>query len=115
MNKHKNFYRRTFYFLLIPRNYKLLTSHLYKSVDLMWYIAEDNSTDFNFYTKRIILSGIYSSVVLHFLNNNSMLKTEKKLDDNLLKVSKIPKIKNRVKFFKKKLPSFMQFLKSYSF
>ena len=96
INKHKDFYRRTFYFLLIPINYKLLTAYLYKSVDLMWYISGDNSTDFNFYTKRIILAGVYSSVILHFINNDNLLETEKKLDNNLLKVSKIPVIKEKI-------------------
>ena len=76
MNKHKDFYKRTFYFLLIPMNYKLLTAYLYKTVNLMWYIAGDNSTDFNFYTKRMILSGVYSSVILHFISNDSLLETE---------------------------------------
>ena len=69
----------------------------------MWYIAGDNSTDFNFYTKRIILSVVYSSVVLHFINNESMFETEKKLDTNLLKVSKIPLIKNLYGIFQNKL------------
>ena len=68
----------------------------------MWYIAGDNSTDFNFYTKRMILSGVYSSLILHFINNDSMLETEKKLDDSLLKVSKIPLIKEKIQLYKKK-------------
>ena len=115
MNKHKDFYKRTFYFLLIPINYKLLTTYLYKSVDLMWYISGDNSTDFNFYTKRIILAGVYSSVILHFINNDNLLETEKKLDNNLLKVSKIPIIKDKIQLYKNSLPSFLRLLKSYSF
>ena len=115
INKHKEYYRRTFYFLLIPINYKLLTAYLYKSVDLMWYISGDNSTDFNFYTKRMILSGVYSSVILHFISNDNLLETEKKLDDNLLKVSKIPVIKEKIQLYKKNLPSFWRFLKNYSF
>ena len=115
MNKNKNFYKKTFYFLLIPGNYKLLSAYLYKSINLMWYIAGDNSTDFNFYTKRIILSIVYSSVVLHFINNESMFETEKKLDNNLLKVSKMPLIKDKIQLVKKSLPSFLRLLKSYSF
>ena len=115
MNKHKDFYRRTFYFLLIPINYKLLTTYLYKSVDLMWYISGDNSTDFNFYTKRMILLSVYSSVILHYISNDSLLETEKKLDNNLLKVSKIPLIKGKIQLYKKSLPSFLRLLKSYSF
>ena len=115
MNKNKDFYRKTFYFLLIPMNYKLLTVYLYKTINLMWYIAGDNSTDFNFYTKRMILSGVYSSVILHFISNDNLLETEKKLNNNLLKVSKIPLIKDNIQLYKKSLPSFFQLLKSYSF
>jgi len=115
INKNKDFYRRTFYFLLIPINYKILTAYLYKSVNLMWYIAGDNSTDFNFYTKRIILSVVYSSVILHFINNDSLLETEKKLDESLLKVSKIPRIKEKIQLYKKSLTLFLNLFKSYSF
>ena len=96
-------------------NYKLLTAYLYKTVNLMWYIAGDNSTDFNFYTKRMILSGVYSSVILHFISNDNLLETEKKLDGNLLKVSKIPVIKEKIQLYKKRLPSFLRLLKRYSF
>ena len=81
----------------------------------MWYISGDNSTDFNFYTKRMILSVVYSSVILHFINNDSLHETEKKLDDSLLKVSKIPVIKEKIRFYKKSLPSFWRLLKNYSF
>ena len=110
INKNKDFYRRTFYFLLIPINYKILTAYLYKSANLMWYIAGDKSTDFNYYTKRMILSGVYSSLILHFINNDNILETEKKLDDSLLKVSKIPLIKEKIQFYKKK-SSFWKLLK----
>ena len=112
IKKDKIFFKRTFNYLLIPGNYKLLSRLLYNSVNNIWYVAQDNSTDFNFYTKRMILSGIYISVVLHFLNNNNMIETEKKLDDLLLKVSKIPKIKNRIKLFKTKIP-FFNLIKNY--
>ena len=115
INKHKEYYRRTFYFLLIPINYKILTTYLYKSVDLMWFIALDKSTNFNFYTKRMILSGVYSSVILHYINNDSILETEKKLDNNLLKVSKIPMIKDKIQLYKGRLPSFLRLFKNYCF
>ena len=111
IKKDRIFFKRTFNYLLIPGNYRLLSRLLYNSVNNIWYVAQDNSTDFNFYTKRMILSGIYISVVLHLLNNN-MIETEKKLDDLLLKVSKIPKIKNRIKLFKTKMP-FFNLIKNY--
>ena len=108
MNISKEFYKKTFYYLLLPINYKLLTSQIYKTVDLIWYIAKDRSTDFNYSSKRIILSAVYSSAVFHFFNNNNLLETERKLDQLLLRVSKIPKIKNNFKFINNNLTTFVK-------
>ena len=115
INKKKNFYRRTFYYLLVPSNYKLMIKQLYKSINLIWYISGDNSTDFNFYTKRFILFLVYSTVILNFLKNDDLIETEKLLDDNLYKVSKIPKIKEKFKIVKKSFPSLFNILKNYSY
>ena len=113
INKDKPFFKRTFNYLLIPGNYRLLTKLLYKSVDTMWYISKDSSTDFNFYTKRMILVGIYIPVVIHLLNNDNMLETERKLDNLLFKVSKIPKIKNKFKLLRINIPSFFNLIRNY--
>ena len=99
MNDNKNFYKKTFYYLMIPTNYKLLTSQLYVSIDLMWRLSDDTSTDFNYYTKRIILSGVYSSVIMSFLKNDNMIEIENVLDNRLSKVSKIPVLKNKYNDF----------------
>ncbi len=115
MSEKKDFYKKTFYYLLVPINYKLMTKQLYKSIDLMWHIAGDCSTDFNYYTKRMILSGVYVSVVLNFLRNDDLFETEKILDDNLFKVSKIPKFKNKFTNIKNVLPSFFSFVRNYNF
>ena len=92
IEKEKTLFKRTFNYLLIPGNYKLLIKLIYKSVSIIWYISNDKSTDFNFYSKRMILAGIYITVVMNLLNS-SMFEAEKKLDYLLHKVSKIPKIK----------------------
>ena len=109
MEKEKKFFKRIFYFLLIPTNYKILSTQLYKSIDLMWYIAGDNSTDFNFYTKRMILSGIYTSLIINFINNHDLNYIEEKLDIHLLKVSKIPKIKKDFQYFTNNFKSYLTF------
>lgn len=44
---------------------------LYRTVDALWYAAGDASTDFNFYTKRATLAGVYSATVLYWLNDRS--------------------------------------------
>ena len=63
--------RRALALLSLPFNAGLGLKLLYKTVDAMWYAAGDNSTDFNFYTKRATLAGVYSSTLLYWLNDRS--------------------------------------------
>ena len=112
MNKDKLFYRSIFLNLLIPKKNFSLSSQLYNSVDQLWFIAGDSSTDFNFYTKRLILSGIYSRVMLFFFNNNNQEELENILDESLKRVSKIPEIKSKLKIFKDFLPKIANFVKN---
>ena len=63
-----------------------------KQVDEMWRAAGDTSTDYNFYTKRAILSAVYSATLLAFVDNTADLaKTEAFLDGRLADVAKLPK------------------------
>ena len=55
----------------MPLNAALGLKLLYRTVDAMWYAAGDTSTDFNFYTKRATLAGVYSSTLLYWLNDRS--------------------------------------------
>ena len=112
MNKDKIFYRSIFLNLLIPKKNFSLSSQLYNSVDQLWFIAGDSSTDFNFYTKRLILSGIYSRVMLFFFNNNNQEELENILDESLKRVSKIPEIKSKLKIFRDFLPKIANFVKN---
>ena len=112
MNKNKIFYRSIFFNLLVPKKNFLLSSQLYNSVDQIWFIAGDSSTDFNFYTKRLILSVIYSRIMLYFFNNNNQEELENILDDSLQKVSKIPEIKSKFKIFSEYFPKLAKFLKN---
>ena len=112
MNKNKLFYRSIFLNLLIPKKNFSLSNQLYNSFDQIWFIAGDSSTDFNFYTKRLILSGIYSRVILFFFNNNNQEELENILDESLKRVSKIPEIKSKLKIFKNYLPKIANFVKN---
>ena len=112
MNKNKLFYKSIFLNLLIPKKNFSLSNQLYNSVDQIWFIAGDSSTDFNFYTKRLILSGIYSRVILFFFNNNNQEELENILDESLKRVSKIPEIKSKLKIFKDYLPKIANFVKN---
>lgn len=44
---------------------------LYRSVDAIWRAAGDVSADFNFYTKRALLAGVFSSAVLFWFADQS--------------------------------------------
>ena len=112
MNKDKLFYKTIFLNLLIPKRYFSLPKQLYKSVDQIWFISGDSSVDFNFYTKRLILSAIYSRIMLFFFNNDDQVGLEKILDEDLKRVSKIPEIKSKFKIFKEYIPKFAKFIKN---
>ena len=111
MDKEKKFYKKIFLSLLIPKKNFSLPIKLYKSVDQIWFIAGDTSVDFNFYTKRFILAGIYSRVIFFFFNNNNQKLLEDLLDSNLKRVSKIPELKTKLNIFKDLLPKALQFVK----
>ena len=107
MDKNKKFYKRTFFYLILPHNSKIMKKNLYKTIDDIWYMAGDNSTDFSYYTKRIILSLIYVSALFVFYNK-SIEETKINLDKNLNKISKIPKIKNKLSVLKDNFPIFLR-------
>ncbi len=112
MNKEKNFYKKIFLKSLLPNKSVSLPKQLYKSIDQIWYLAGDTSVDFNFYTKRLILAGIYSRVVLFFFNNNNQNELENLLDLNLKRVAKIPQLKSKINIVKEYLPKLMKFVKN---
>ncbi len=63
-----------------------------------WYAAGDTSTDFNFYTKRATLAGVYSSTLLYWLNDRSpgADQTWAFLDRRIDDVMKFEKLKSQV-------------------
>src|SRR5258708_2998815 len=91
--------RRALALLSLPFNGPLALKLLYKTVDAMWYAAGDTSTDFNFYTKRATLAGVYSSTLLYWLNDPSpgSEATWGFLDRRIEDVMRIEKLKAQVK------------------
>ena len=89
-------------FMSLPNNAKRSINMLYRTCDKIWRVSGDRSTDFSFYTKRLILSGVYSSTLLYWINDDSKDSkgTEKFLDRRLNDVSKIGKLKNPNTFLK---------------
>jgi ubiquinone biosynthesis protein COQ9 len=114
MSKEKELIKRSFLTLSLPHNFKLASKILYKTVDEIWFLAGDNSTDFNYYSKRAILASIYTTVMIHFTNNKDINSTYDLLNKQLKKVSKIPKIKNRIKDISKIFPYIIKLKNNFS-
>ena len=91
--------RRALTLLSLPFNAGLALKLLYRTVDAMWYAAGDTSTDFDFYTKRATLAGVYSSTLLYWLADRSPASeaTWGFLDRRIDDVMKFEKLKSRVK------------------
>lgn len=98
--------RRALVLLALPFNAPLGLKLLYRTVDAMWYAAGDVSTDFNFYTKRATLAGVYSSTLLYWLNDRSAGSeaTWGFLDRRLEDVMKFEKFKSRAKAWQPRNP-----------
>jgi ubiquinone biosynthesis protein COQ9 len=62
--------------LAMPQNVALGARIAWRSADLMWRIAGDTATDYNHYSKRLILSGVYGSTLLAWLDDQSEGWTE---------------------------------------
>lgn len=57
--------------LALPQNSALGLRLLYRTVDSMWYAAGDASTDYNHYTKRLLLSAVQTSTTFYWLDDRS--------------------------------------------
>lgn len=69
--RHREAVRRTCAYLALPPNVSLGLRCLYRTVDAIWRAAGDTATDFNFYTKRALLAGVYSATLLYWLGDES--------------------------------------------
>jgi ubiquinone biosynthesis protein COQ9 len=80
---------------------------LYRTVDRIWRAAGDRATDFNFYTKRALLAGVYSSTLLYWLNDQSdgHEETWAFLDRRIADVMRIERLKGRARGLARRLPS----------
>ncbi|WP_037498563.1 COQ9 family protein [Sphingomonas jaspsi] len=63
--------RRALSILAMPQNVPLALKTGWRSADLMWRLAGDTATDYNHYSKRLILSGVYSATLLAWLDDQS--------------------------------------------
>lgn len=63
--------RRAVAILALPQNLARAARLGWRTVDTIWRAAGDVATDYNYYTKRTILLGVYASTVTVFLDDDS--------------------------------------------
>ena len=109
---HKEASLRAARYLSNPKNSSIGARHLWRSVDLMWRATGDSSTDFNYYSKRTILSAVYSSTYLFWLSDHSEdhVDTWAFLDRRITDVMRIEKVKARWRKFDANRPKLTRFL-----
>jgi ubiquinone biosynthesis protein COQ9 len=110
---HREAIRRALTILALPVNAPLAARLLYRTVDAVWYGLGDRSTDYNFYTKRMLLAGVYSATLLYWINDKSSESTETWafLDRRIAEVMQIPKAMGRLGKLAEKLPDPLRFLR----
>jgi ubiquinone biosynthesis protein COQ9 len=94
---HREALRRAVAILAMPQNAPKAAKLAWRSADRMWRLAGDTATDFNHYSKRIILAGVYGSAMLVFLDDNSedLAETRAFLDRRIEDVMRFEKAKAR--------------------
>lgn len=63
--------RRALALLALPQYGPDALRALYRTADAVWYAVGDRSADFSFYTKRLLLAGVYLSTLLCWLADRS--------------------------------------------
>lgn len=104
--------RRAMSIMAMPQNAARALQLGWRSADIMWRLAGDTATDYNHYTKRAILAGIYSATLAVFVNDESegKVKTHEFLSRRLDGVMKFEKVKAQFLNRDLELPSLSRFL-----
>ncbi len=68
--------RRALSIMALPQNAARALRMGWHSADAMWRLAGDKATDYNHYTKRTILGGVYAATLAVFVGDDSEGKAE---------------------------------------
>lgn len=98
--------------LAMPQNALRGAKLSWRSADRMWRLAGDTATDFNHYTKRITLGGVYASTLLVWLNDQSedLAETRAFLERRIADVMRFEKWKAERRGNDIRRPSLTRFL-----
>jgi len=103
--KQREATRRLMSYYALPQHAPQAADHAWKMANKLWYCAGDTATDYNYYTKRTLLVGVYSSTLLAWATDSTpdISITQEFLDRRIGDVMKIEGAKRSVKEFFGKL------------
>ena len=112
INPHKEALRRALAILSHPQNAMTAAKLAWRAADRMWRIAGDRATDFNHYSKRGILSALYMSTLLVYMDDDAddLATTRGFLNRRIDDVMKFEKFKAQWRGSRERLPSLTRFL-----
>jgi ubiquinone biosynthesis protein COQ9 len=112
MRPHREALRRALAVLALPQNVAAAARLAWRAADRIWRVAGDTATDFNHYSKRVILVGVYGSTTLIFLEDVSedLADTRAFLNRRIDDVMRFEKFKASWRGTRERLPSPSRFL-----
>jgi len=97
--------RRALALQALPHNLPHALTCLYRTVDTIWRAVGDNSTDFNFYTKRATLAAVVASTVTHWLGEAGDEDIDAFIDRRIGDIMRFEQVKARLRTAAGVLPS----------
>ncbi|WP_207774797.1 COQ9 family protein [Sphingosinicella sp. YJ22] len=112
LRPHREALRRALATLAMPQNAVAAGRLAWRSADRIWRTAGDTATDYNHYTKRAILIGVYASTTFVFLDDESddLAATRAFLARRIDDVMKFEKVKAQFTARAARRPSLSRFL-----
>ena len=81
--KNKDLIKKIFIHLIKNNNSNKVLNYIYSVADTMWKHSNDRSVDFNYYTKRLILSSVYLKILILIFYRENL--TDKDIDNEIQK------------------------------
>lgn len=110
--RNKNLIKKIFIHLIKNNNSNKVLNYIYSVADIIWKISRDRSVDFNYYTKRLILSSVYLKIlILIFYRDNLTDKDiELEIQKSLEHIKLVSQFKIKFNFLKNVKEFFSLFL-----
>jgi ubiquinone biosynthesis protein COQ9 len=103
---YKEAIRRALAVLALPQNARAAAACTARTIDAIWHAAGDRSADLSWYTKRAILTVIYTATILYWLRDTSEddVATLAFLDRRLAGLGRVQRLRRRADRLLGRLP-----------